>query len=113
MNGNNSITDVAGRPFPSRRGFVIGIEGHAVAKADWNNGDRVCAECKKANEHLLTPAEVADKFRVDPKTVTRWARQGKLTSFKTLGGHRRYRAVEVQALINGSVAERTNGQATS
>jgi excisionase family DNA binding protein len=34
-------------------------------------------------------------FRVDPKTVTRWARDGKLTSIRTLGGHRRYREAEV------------------
>ena len=31
-------------------------------------------------EVLLTPAEVAALFRVDPKTVTRWAKAGKLTS---------------------------------
>ena len=43
-------------------------------------------------EALLTPAEVAALFRVDPKTVTRWAKAGKLTSLRTLGGHRRYRA---------------------
>ena len=41
-------------------------------------------------ENLLTPAEVAALFRVDPKTVTRWAKAGKLTSIRTLGGHRRY-----------------------
>ena len=29
-------------------------------------------------EALLTPAEVATMFRVDPKTVTRWAKSGKL-----------------------------------
>lgn len=50
-------------------------------------------------EHLLTPAEVAAMFRVDPKTVTRWAKAGKLTSIRTLGGHRRYRASEVHALL--------------
>ncbi|MHB1066349.1 MAG: BldC family transcriptional regulator [Candidatus Nanopelagicales bacterium] len=50
-------------------------------------------------EHLLTPAEVAALFRVDPKTVTRWAKAGKLSSIRTLGGHRRYRAAEVQALL--------------
>ena len=50
---------------------------------------------------LLTPAEVAALFRVDPKTVTRWARAGKLTSLRTLGGHRRYREAEVRALLNG------------
>jgi excisionase family DNA binding protein len=51
-------------------------------------------------EVLLTPAEVAKLFRVDPKTVTRWARAGKLTAIRTLGGHRRYRQSEVQNLLN-------------
>jgi excisionase family DNA binding protein len=50
-------------------------------------------------EVLLTPAEVAKLFRVDPKTVTRWAKAGKLTAIRTLGGHRRYRKSEVQALL--------------
>lgn len=39
---------------------------------------------------LLTPAQVARRFHVDPKTVTRWAVSGKLPCIKTLGGHRRY-----------------------
>jgi excisionase family DNA binding protein len=50
-------------------------------------------------ERLLTPAEVAAMFRVDPKTVTRWARAGKLSSIRTLGGHRRYREAEVHAIL--------------
>jgi excisionase family DNA binding protein len=50
-------------------------------------------------EALLTPAEVAALFRVDPKTVTRWARAGKLTALRTLGGHRRYRESEVRELL--------------
>ncbi len=50
-------------------------------------------------EVLLTPAEVATLFRVDPKTVTRWAKSGKLTSIRTLGGHRRYKESEVKALL--------------
>lgn len=52
-------------------------------------------------EQLLTPSEVAAMFRVDPKTVTRWAKAGKLSSIRTLGGHRRYRASEIHALLNG------------
>ncbi len=48
---------------------------------------------------LLTPAEVAAMFRVDPKTVTRWAKDGKLTSVRTLGGHRRYPEAEVRAAV--------------
>ena len=51
------------------------------------------------NDTLLTPAEVAGLFRVDPKTVSRWAKAGKLSSIRTLGGHRRYRASEVYALL--------------
>jgi len=51
-------------------------------------------------EALLTPAEVAALFRVDPKTVTRWAKAGKLSAIRTLGGHRRYRATEVYALLD-------------
>ena len=53
-------------------------------------------------EKLLTPAEVASLFRVDPKTVTRWAKAGKLTSIRTLGGHRRYKESEVRALLTAS-----------
>ena len=53
-------------------------------------------------EVLLTPAEVAKLFRVDPKTVTRWAKAGKLTAIRTLGGHRRYRSSEVNALLQAS-----------
>lgn len=52
------------------------------------------------SESLLTPAEVAAMFRVDPKTVTRWAKAGKLTSIRTLGGHRRYRESEVKQLLD-------------
>ena len=58
-------------------------------------------------EALLTPAEVAALFRVDPKTVTRWAKAGKLTSIRTLGGHRRYREAEVRALLAGIPQQRS------
>ncbi len=58
------------------------------------------------DEQLLTPAEVAAMFRVDPKTVTRWAKAGKLSSIRTLGGHRRYRASEVALLRAGIPGQR-------
>ncbi|MEA2509866.1 MAG: hypothetical protein QOG21_1948 [Actinomycetota bacterium] len=54
------------------------------------------------NDHLLTPAEVAGLFRVDPKTVTRWAHAGKLSTIKTLGGHRRYSASQIRSLFEAS-----------
>ena len=50
-------------------------------------------------EELLTPSEVAAMFRVNPKTVTRWARAGKISAIRTLGGHRRFRASEIRALL--------------
>jgi len=53
-------------------------------------------------EALLTPGGVAALFRVHPRTVTRWARSGKLASLRTLGGHRRYRGSEVRSLLAGA-----------
>jgi excisionase family DNA binding protein len=57
-------------------------------------------------EKLLTPSEVAAIFRVDPKTVTRWAKVGKLSSIRTLGGHRRFRDAEVKMLLASAREER-------
>jgi excisionase family DNA binding protein len=61
---------------------------------------------RKGTERLLTPLEVASIFRVDTKTVTRWARSGKLSSVRTLGGHRRYPESEVLALLEKSREQR-------
>jgi excisionase family DNA binding protein len=52
-------------------------------------------------DRLLTPGEVAALFRVDPKTVTRWAAAGRISSIRTPGGHRRFRESEVRALLEG------------
>jgi excisionase family DNA binding protein len=52
-------------------------------------------------DHLLTPGEVAARFAVDPKTVTRWAAAGRISSIRTPGGHRRFRESEVRALLEG------------
>ena len=51
------------------------------------------------DHELLTPGEVAGLFRVDPKTVSRWARAGKILSVRTVGGHRRFLASDVERLI--------------
>lgn len=59
---------------------------------------------QNGQEQLLTPGEVAALFRVDPKTVTRWATAGRIGSIRTPGGHRRFRESEVRALL----AELTN-----
>jgi len=54
---------------------------------------------------LLTPGEVAVMFRVDPKTVTRWAHAGRLGSLRTPGGHRRFRESEVMQLLKSLTTE--------
>jgi len=54
----------------------------------------------RRKDGLLTPGEVAALFRVDPKTVTRWAKAGKLNAIRTLGGHRRFRESEVRAYLD-------------
>ena len=51
---------------------------------------------------LLTPQDVARLFRVDPKTVTRWAARRQITSIRTPGGHRRFRRTDIEALLRDS-----------
>jgi excisionase family DNA binding protein len=60
-------------------------------------------------DRLLTPGEVAALFRVDPKTVTRWAAAGRISSIRTPGGHRRFRESEVRALLEGDEELRGEG----
>ncbi|WP_035738339.1 BldC family transcriptional regulator [Glycomyces arizonensis] len=67
----------------------------------------------ETEDRLLTPGEVASLFRVDPKTVTRWAAAGRIGSIRTPGGHRRFRESEVRALLegeNGSHGFESGGQ---
>jgi excisionase family DNA binding protein len=60
-----------------------------------------------SNERLLTPGEVAALFRVDPKTVTRWASAGRIGSIRTPGGHRRFRESEVRSMLAELTSEAT------
>jgi excisionase family DNA binding protein len=95
---------VTGRtPAPLRPGTAI---GSAVRK-----GCAVAAQPsgKAAPEvpRYLHPAEVADILHVSPKTVSRWATEGKLPFLKTLGGHRRYPAAEIRQLADGPRAQPT------
>ena len=46
----------------------------------------------------LRTGEVAEILSVSPKTVSRWAKEGKLPFLKTLGGHRRYPEAEIRDL---------------
>jgi excisionase family DNA binding protein len=51
------------------------------------------------DDKLMTPGEVAKLFGVDPKTLTRWANEGKIPSLRTLGGHRRFRESVVREML--------------
>lgn len=54
---------------------------------------------------LMTPAEVARLFKVDPKTVTRWAQRNQLPSIRTPGGHHRFRRSDVMAIYEADTRE--------
>jgi excisionase family DNA binding protein len=54
---------------------------------------------------LLTPTQVALRFRVNPKTIARWAKEGRLPHIKTLGGHRRYPQKWMQELFDDAARE--------
>jgi excisionase family DNA binding protein len=53
----------------------------------------------EAEPGYLRTFEVAEILHVSPKTITRWAKSGKLPYIKTLGGHRRYPADDIHALV--------------
>lgn len=89
-------------------------EVNSLNPRPFGSNSQVNAQMSRVNpipetEHLMTPGEVASLFRVDPKTVTRWATAGKLTSIRTLGGHRRYRSSEVRSLLEKSGARIGDG----
>jgi excisionase family DNA binding protein len=55
-----------------------------------------------AAEHekeYLTPGEVARLLHVSPKTVNRWANEGRIRCMVTLGGHRRFRRDDVEVAL--------------
>jgi excisionase family DNA binding protein len=70
--------------FAARKGCAVAAQPRGKAAAD--------------TPSYLYTAEVADLLHVSPKTVSRWAKEGKLPFLKTLGGHRRYPAAEIRRL---------------
>ncbi len=62
-------------------------------------------------DRLLKPCEVAKLFRVDAKTVGRWAAAGRLNAVLTPGGHRRFWRSEVRALLAGTAKPATTPDA--
>ncbi|NAS27463.1 BldC family transcriptional regulator [Herbidospora sp. NEAU-GS84] len=63
------------------------------------------AEPELGTEPVYTTAEVARMFRVDPKTVARWAAVGAIASIRTPGGQRRFKqSVVLHLMGTGNVA---------
>ena len=52
-------------------------------------------------ERYLRTSEVAVRLQVSPKTVARWAKEGRLPYLATLGGHRRFPAAAIDQLLDG------------
>src|SRR5690606_17816135 len=88
---------------------VPGVRGVTMARKAPRSGRSwmSIAAHSGSNERLLTPGEVAALFRVDPKTVTRWASAGRIGSIRTPGGHRRFRESEVRSMLAELTSEAT------
>src|SRR5215208_2389652 len=73
----------------------VAAPGHQVEKET-----RMASRRDQASKSTyLLPSEVAEVLQVSPKTVTRWAKEGKLASRRTLGGHRRYARADIESLV--------------
>src|SRR5215216_4771417 len=96
---HDSDTDKSGRSHkvgpPGRRGS----EPQKRAGKRESEEPAMAMDASSEHEALLTPSEVAAMFRVNPKTVTRWARAGKISAIRTLGGHRRFRESEIRRFL--------------
>lgn len=51
-----------------------------------------------ADAAYLTPGQAARMLGVSPKTVNRWATDGRIPCAMTLGGHRRFRVDVIRAV---------------
>lgn len=50
-------------------------------------------------QRFLRTSDVAAIFQVSERTVAEWARRGRIPAVRTPGGHRRYPAAEIRALL--------------
>jgi excisionase family DNA binding protein len=95
----NSPVLVAGEPEES-------MEGTSASSSAQQADGRNQRTTRPSREYLRT-AEVAELLHVSSKTISRWAREGKLPSVRTLGGHRRFPEQpirEVAARLSGDLA---------
>jgi excisionase family DNA binding protein len=76
------------------------------------NGREPAQERRAASDELLTSAEVAERFGVDRRTVVLWAKRGRLRALRTPGGQHRFRAEEVEKLLETN-REMDRGEGTA
>lgn len=54
----------------------------------------------KVQSEYVAPGEAAEMLHVSPKTVNRWAHEGRIACIVTLGGHRRFRREEIERVAD-------------
>jgi excisionase family DNA binding protein len=59
----------------------------------------IAQEPVPAGDDYVTPGEAARHLHVSPKTINRWANDGRIPCIVTLGGHRRFRRADVDAAV--------------
>lgn len=62
-------------------------------------------EGKNVDDEYLLAAQVGELLHVSPKTVARWAKEGRLPYVRTLGGHRRFAGAVVREIAARLSAE--------
>jgi excisionase family DNA binding protein len=87
------------------KSWLTEVRAYRVGQADQLTRGVAARKRHLDVEPLLTPAEVAELFKVNPLTVTRWANQGRIGSVRTLGGHTRYKEAEVLRLLHKGTQE--------
>ena len=102
----------------SRRSRPPSIEGHCCVRGHlrprWSGMRNPHPTAGPPDGAPLSPAEVQTTLGVDRKALTRWTGAGVIASFRTPGGHRRYRPADVEGLrvkLRASTASRPPGLA--
>jgi excisionase family DNA binding protein len=96
MSDQQPVTTGPGAPPASAARKGCAVAAHPSGKA-----------ATTTSPSYIRAAEVADILHVSPKTVSRWAKEGRLPFLKTLGGHRRYPEAEIRDLAEGLREEAT------
>jgi excisionase family DNA binding protein len=80
------------------------VNEEQAATSDTSPADRAVSPSPSSNgRSYLRAAEAAALLHVSPKTISRWAREGKLGHVVTLGGHRRFSRADIEALAERMV----------